>query len=145
MLPRSAFSMEDTSRCTCTSIHELICSHSATGLGPGEFLTAQVNHLRSLPEPSGVARNGTSSLATYWLAIHRPSDWLSGGRLIASWWWCLLYRVVQWVLTFLSFIGVGKFFHSTILIKFFMYGRRGHKLEINIPSQQIYANSKGGL
>ena len=28
------------------------------------------------------------SLATYWPAIHRPSDWLHGGRLIASWWWC---------------------------------------------------------
>ena len=26
-----------------------------------------------------------------------------------------------------------------------MYGRGGRKLEINIPSQQIYANSKGGL
>ena len=26
-----------------------------------------------------------------------------------------------------------------------MYGRGGHKLEINIPSQQIYANSMGGL
>ena len=27
------------------------------------------------------------SLATYWPAIHRPSNWLYGGRLIASWWW----------------------------------------------------------
>ena len=26
-----------------------------------------------------------------------------------------------------------------------MYGRGGRKLEINIPLQQIYANSKGGL
>ena len=26
-----------------------------------------------------------------------------------------------------------------------MYGRGGRKLEINIPPQQIYANSKGGL
>ena len=25
------------------------------------------------------------------------------------------------------------------------YGRGGRKLEINIPPQQIYANSKGGL
>ena len=25
------------------------------------------------------------------------------------------------------------------------YGRGGRKLEINIPLQQIYANSKGGL
>ena len=32
-----------------------------------------------------------------------------------------------------------------ILINFSMYGRGGHKLEINIPPQQIYANSKGGL
>ena len=24
----------------------------------------------------------------YWPAIHRPSDWLHSGRLIASWWWC---------------------------------------------------------
>ena len=29
--------------------------------------------------------------------------------------------------------------------KFSMYGRGGHKLEINIPPQQISANSKGGL
>ena len=28
------------------------------------------------------------SLATYWPAIHRPSDWLRGGRLVASWWLC---------------------------------------------------------
>ena len=30
------------------------------------------------------------SLATYmyWPAIYRPSDWLRGGRLISSWWWC---------------------------------------------------------
>ena len=26
-----------------------------------------------------------------------------------------------------------------------MYGRGGNKLEINIPLQQIFANSKGGL
>ena len=31
---------------------------------------------------------------------------------------------------------------SSVLI---MYGRGGRKLEINIPPQQIYANSKGGL
>ena len=29
-------------------------------------------------------------------------------------------------------------------IKFSIYGRGGHKLEINIPPQQIDANSKGG-
>ena len=34
---------------------------------------------------------------------------------------------------------------SSVLIEFSMYGRGGHKLEINIPLQQIYANSKGGL
>ena len=28
------------------------------------------------------------SLATYWPAIHQPSDWLHGGRLVSSWWWC---------------------------------------------------------
>ena len=32
---------------------------------------------------------------------------------------------------------------SSILI-FFMYGQGGHKLEINIPLQQIYVNSKSG-
>ena len=30
-------------------------------------------------------------------------------------------------------------------LKFSKYGRGGRKLEINIPPQQIYANSKGGL
>ena len=25
-----------------------------------------------------------------------------------------------------------------------MYGQGGHKLEVNIPPQQIYANTKGG-
>ena len=30
------------------------------------------------------------------------------------------------------------------IIKFSMYGQGGHKLEINIPPQQIFANSKGG-
>ena len=30
------------------------------------------------------------------------------------------------------------------MIKFFMYGQGGHKLEISIPPQQIFANSKGG-
>ena len=34
---------------------------------------------------------------------------------------------------------------SSVLIKFSMCGRGGCKLEINIPPQQIYANSKGGL
>ena len=28
------------------------------------------------------------TLPTYWPAIHWPSDWLRGSRLIASWWWC---------------------------------------------------------
>ena len=30
------------------------------------------------------------------------------------------------------------------IIKFSIYGQGGHKLEINIPPQQIFANSKGG-
>ena len=34
---------------------------------------------------------------------------------------------------------------SFVLITFSMYSQGGHKLEINIPPQQIYANSKGGL
>ena len=34
---------------------------------------------------------------------------------------------------------------SSVLIKFSMYGQGGRKLEINMPLQQIYANSKGGL
>ena len=28
------------------------------------------------------------SLATYWPAIHQPSDWLRGGKLVSSWSWC---------------------------------------------------------
>ena len=28
------------------------------------------------------------SLTTYWPALHRPSDWLHGGRLVDGWWWC---------------------------------------------------------
>ena len=31
------------------------------------------------------------------------------------------------------------------IIKFSMYGQGGHKLEINTPPQQIFANSKWGL
>ena len=31
------------------------------------------------------------------------------------------------------------------VIKFSMYGQGGRKLEINVPLQQIYANSKGGV
>ena len=34
---------------------------------------------------------------------------------------------------------------SNRVLKFSMYGRGGHKLEINIPLQQNFANSKGGL
>ena len=28
------------------------------------------------------------NLTTNWPAKHRPSDWLRGSRLVASWWWC---------------------------------------------------------
>ena len=31
------------------------------------------------------------------------------------------------------------------VLLFLLYGQGGHKLEINIPPQQIYANSKGGV
>ena len=44
-----------------------------------------------------------------------------------------MYRVVQWVLTFLSFVGVTETEGG------------GHKLEVNILPRQIHANSKGEL
>ena len=45
-----------------------------------------------------------------------------------------LYRIVRWVLTFLSFVRVAEFFR----------GQGGLKLELNIPSQWIRAKRKGG-
>ena len=57
-----------------------------------------------------------------------------------------LYRVVRLVLTSLSFVGVAEFLRSyCVLNSMYQCMDMNNLLEINIPQQQIFANSKGGL
>ena len=57
-----------------------------------------------------------------------------------------LYRVVRLVLTSLSFVGVAEFLRSyCVLNSMYQCMDMNNLFEINIPQQQIFANSKGGL